>query len=330
MEQDKLNTGIIQFLSGRIDRDKLLELNKDLKNNSVMQQQIDDYSKLWDKSTELKQFDEIDVDGDWKSVRKRMGFAQKSKKIPLRSYLLRISAILIFAFGLAYFLNVILKQVPGNNRTDYYQVTAMEQMKDVNLPDGSIVTLNANASLFYNNAFGTENRDLILEGEAFFDVKRNESIPFRVFVANSTVEVLGTSFNIKNQKNEVQLSVVSGHVAFFETSNKNNRVELVKNEMIQYHTKKQVFESKSMFNPNVIAWKSKKLKFDDAPMEEVFGSVAGYFNLELVIETNDSFTESFTATFNDQPLEEIIEIIKIGTQQDFSVDVKENKLIIRN
>ena len=65
-------------------------------------------------------------------------------------------------------------------------------------------------------------------------------------------------------------------------------------------------------------------------MEEVFGSIAGYFNMELVLDTQHAFSESFTANFNNQSLEEIMEMVKLSTQQEFKAEEKNDKLIISN
>jgi ferric-dicitrate binding protein FerR (iron transport regulator) len=295
-----------------------------------MQNQIDDYSRLWEQSSKLSRFDRVDVEGDWKSVRKKMGFETKRKKIPLQKYFIRISAIIVVALGLTFFLAQVVKQVPGGQQADYFKAIAENEAKEVILPDGSMVTLNKNTSVFYNSNFGSQNRDIILEGEAFFEVQKNEQLPFKVFIANSTVEVLGTSFNVKSNDNEVHLSVVTGHVAFFETTNKNNRVELKKNEMVHFNARNKKFDDKITFQPNLIAWKTGKLEFRDVPMEEVFNTLAGYFGMELVLELNNQFNDSFTGSFKDQSLDEIVEYVKLTTTQSFMVEQRNNQLIITN
>jgi transmembrane sensor len=328
MKKDLYNRNLVAYIAGELADLKRVEMENEIKKDKDMQEQIDDYSKLWNKSSELSQYDKIDVENDWKSVRTRMGFETKSKRIPLKKYFLRISAILVLAFGLAWFLNQLINQFPEAGKTDYFKAVASNEIKEVILPDGSVVTLNKGASLFYNNNFNTENRDLILEGEAFFEVSRNESLPFKVFVSNSTIEVLGTSFNIKTDEERVQLSVVTGHVAFFETSNKNNRVDLQKNEMTQYFTSKQKFDNKMELNVNTIAWKTGKLEFKNVPMNEVFSTLANYYGLELVMNVENGFSESFTASFNKQPIEEILEMIEISTRQEFVCSIKNNKLVV--
>ncbi len=328
MEKKNNNWNMAAYIAGEMDKKNRAEMDNEIQKDTKMQEEIDDYSKLWSDSEQLSKYDKIDVEGDWKSVRKRMDFSQKSKKIPFTKYMLRISAILVLAFGLVYLLNSVIKQIPTKVDNDYFKVVAQEDIKLLSLPDGSVVTLNKDAEIFYNNNFGTDNRDVILDGEAFFEVARNESLPFKVFVSNSTVEVLGTSFNVKSFKEDVQLSVVTCHVAFFETTDKENRVELVENEMVEYNSAKQRFEEKTNLNPNILSWKTKTLEFKTVPMEEVFSTVAEFYGLDLTLKMSKGFSESVTGSFNNQSLEEVLDIISMSTKQDFKFSITDKKLVI--
>lgn len=102
--------------------------------------------------------------------------------IPLR-WMAAAASIIIAAVGLGYFMQPILVTAP------------MGEMAQVVLHDGSSVELNSGATLSYSRWFGDE-RHVKLEGEAFFDVVKDET-PFVVETFNASVRVLGTSFNVK-------------------------------------------------------------------------------------------------------------------------------------
>lgn len=325
MENTDKSDNIIAYLTGELDEIK----SEAMKNDKKMQKQLDDYTNLWDKSEMLGDFEKIDVDNDWKKVRSRMGFEQKSKKIPFRKYMLRISAILIMAFAMAYLFNALVNQVPETVQIDYYSELAGDDNKIVELPDGSVVTINKGGSLYYNNNFSTDNRDVILEGEAFFEVSRNENLPFKVFASNSTIEVLGTSFNVKTQDEKVELNVVTGKVAFFETANKTNRIELLKNEMIAYNKDAQAFTEKAELNQNDLAWRTGILEFRDTPLDEVFTSIANYFNLTLDLpQANHYLDVTYTGSFDHHSLEDIIYSIEQATEHPLLITIKKDKIII--
>lgn len=326
MNNEDKHTDIIAYLTGELDENKGEGLKKEIE----MQEQLDDYKKLWDKSGKLSDFNKIDVDADWQKVKGRMGFKQKSKKIPFRKYMLRISAILVLAFGMAYLFNALITQVPDSNNTDYYSEMAKDENKVVNLPDGSVVTIKKGSSLYYNSNFDVGNRDIILEGEAFFNVERNESLPFRVFASNSTIEVLGTSFNVRSEQEQVELSVVTGKVAFFETNNKVNRVELVKNEMVAYANKSNGFTNKEKLDINKLAWRTGKLEFNEAPLGEMFNTVADYFEMTLDIKSNIDANEPITGNFQNKTLDDIIYAVEGASEQSITIKVKKDKIIIEN
>src|SRR5690606_9914983 len=89
--------------------------------------------------------------------------------------------------------------------------------KEVELPDGSVVWLNKGAKLSYLKGFKNfYDREVNLSGEAFFDVKPNAEKPFIIETANTATRVLGTSFNVKTNGENVAVSVFSGKVSFKE------------------------------------------------------------------------------------------------------------------
>jgi ferric-dicitrate binding protein FerR (iron transport regulator) len=248
--------------------------------------------------------------------------------LKISGYAIRVAAALLFMVGLAYVFSQFIRDQKVAVPNDYLQVAASDIPREVILPDSSVITLNAKAQLVYNNNYSKTNRDVILEGEAFFQVSRNEKLSFRVFVNNSTVEVLGTSFNIKPEKDKLMVGVVTGHVAVYETAKKDNRVDLIQNEQVALNTKNNVFEAISPLNKNLLAWRTHKLSFPYVPLKNVFETVAEYFGKELVIEKNVDLSRKFEADFDNQSLDEVIKVIKDATPNEFNVEITSTKIIV--
>jgi transmembrane sensor len=82
------------------------------------------------------------------------------------------------------------------------------------LPDSSTVWLNSNSTLEYSMDPDNKTRTVNLIGEAYFNVKRNDSVSFTAFTKNSRTHVMGTSFNLKQQDNTTSLAVAEGVVQF--------------------------------------------------------------------------------------------------------------------
>lgn len=325
---------IAGYLSGDLDDKKIELMERDLLSDSEKEQQLKDFARIWEKSAEIKNYDKLDSDADWEKVRLKMGFKTKSKRLPFRKYALRIAAIFILAFGLAYFFNSIIRTV--SNPDDYYQIAANESSKEVTLPDNSVITLNKGSKIVYNNNFGKVNRDLILEGEAFFSVQRNEDLPFKVFVESSTVEVLGTSFNIKTSKENVLVSVVTGKVAFYETTAKDNRVELVKDEQSYFNTKKHSFDEKKLIDKNTMAWRTGTLEFKGGePYGEVFICLEEYYNKKIKDETGVLAARTLESPIGFRTNESLLDILNglnhaAGAGEEFVIVEQGNNFIIRS
>ena len=111
------------------------------------------------------------------------------------SWFLKVSAaaavLIVTAFFIVRFFN--------NNSTKSSKtfLAAYGERKNIQLPDGSDVTLNAGSKIEILGNFGSSTRDVFLEGEAFFDVKHNEKLPFIVHTVAMDVKALGTAFNVK-------------------------------------------------------------------------------------------------------------------------------------
>lgn len=319
---------IAKYFAGELDEKKLESMENNLLNNREKEKEIKDFSRLWEKSAELAAYDKIDADADWHSVKQKMGFNRNIKRISFTGYFARIAAVLVLAVGLVYLFNQLIKEFPANTKSDYLQFSATTSAQDFILPDSTVVALNKNASLFYNSNYGTDNRDVILEGEGFFRVEKNKSLPFRVFAGNSTIEVLGTSFNIKPNDSEVVVSVITGHVAFYETTKKDNRVDLLENEQSKFDIENKVFETKSVVDQNNLAWRTHRLYFKDEQAKVAFEVVAEYFGKELVVKKDANLNWEFSGEFINWPIEEIVSFITNSSTEKYEVQITENKLII--
>lgn len=126
------------------------------------------------------------------------------------------------------------------------------------LPDGTLVYLNKDSRLTYPKAFDKSERVVVLEGEAFFDVQRDEEHPFVIYSGNTKTEVLGTSFNLKayDKQDEVELTVVSGEVklSIMGIAANNSSVNLIKGEQGLFNKDKIELSETEPASQEFIAW----------------------------------------------------------------------------
>jgi transmembrane sensor len=304
-------------------------INKRIKDDEKSRRDFDAYIELWEKSADLKQLDEIDTGGDWMKVRSRLKLSSAPRRIPARLYLTRIAAILIVALGLTAILTWYLKE-SSNKQNFYFETFAANEVKPVVLSDGSTIHMNRNAKIIYNADYATKNRDILLEGEAFFEVARNENIPFRVHTLNSVIEVLGTSFDIKSDSNLVIVGVISGKVAFYESKNTRNRLELLPQNTGIFNAATSSLRAENSFDPNSIAWHTGLFVFRKKTMAEAFESVANTFNLKLKVEPEVKFDDTTKINFSGHSLQELVINLNLGlTNKNIEVESTADQLIIR-
>ena len=248
----------------------------------------------------LENYQSIDIEEDWKKVQGRL-----NKETPRRLYpFWRMAAAVILLLGVGFIAQKYLTPSP-----DMLTVVSGEQMKEVVLPDGSMVTLNRQAQLVYPEKFNRRQREIKLNGEAFFEVVRNPSKPFQVDVdQKALVRVLGTSFNINHDASgeSISVQVLEGKVAF-SSSKGSNEVILVRDEQATLNG--GTITRPDTVDKNFLSWKTGKLFFDNTNIAEVIHELQAHYQVEIELQMNVPEDLSFTSTLDNQDLESVLDEI---------------------
>lgn len=190
--------------------------------------------------------------------------------------------------------------------------THNHEKKEIILPDSSRVWLNHNSSLVYREDF--KQRHLILEGEAFFEVKRHVERPFEIKSGNATTTVLGTSFNVRAYPKEkaVEVTVKSGEVKLAATEKAQAAVFLTAGETGIFEKKTaRVIEAGNEI-PNADAWKTTRLHFSEALVKDIIQSLERYFDAEIQVSDPMILNCHYSANFEDPDLHAVMENLSFG------------------
>ncbi|HEY8954304.1 FecR family protein [Chitinophaga sp.] len=157
------------------------------------------------------------------------------------------------------------------------------------LSDGTSVWLNAESSIKYPVAFTGKERLISVTGEVYMEVAQNPSVPFRVSVSGGTsVEVLGTSFNVNAYDNEqsVRTTLLDGAIRVAMKGSERATYKLLKPGQQALTTTGnrpiQVFDDVNAVS--VIAWKNGVFDFDDVPLEEAMRQLARWYDIEVIYQ----------------------------------------------
>jgi ferric-dicitrate binding protein FerR (iron transport regulator) len=169
-------------------------------------------------------------------------------------------------------------------------------------------------------------REVWLDGEAYFNVKENKRRPFEVHSQNTTVEVLGTSFNVNSyrENDKIRVTLDEGSIAF---RTQHNGYTLAPGQLAEYDKiTGQLVVTNLMHPSNLSLWKNNVLYFYDSPLSEVISVLERRFNVEFNLLTPEALAYSYTLTTRHQSLDSVLlEMQKIAP---VTFNHQENKVYV--
>ncbi len=188
------------------------------------------------------------------------------------------------------------------------------------LADGSTVYLNGDSRLKYRINPEANERKLYLEGEAFFDVARDETKPFVIGLEDSKVQVLGTSFNIQAYPEDEQIStsVITGRVAF-EASKAESLILVPGNKGIINKSRNSI-DKLDVDNSKDIAWMSKALYFENTSLSEMSKSLYRMYGVTIKLIDGSLEDLKITAKFENENIDEIFKILEMTNEFSYSIE----------
>lgn len=192
------------------------------------------------------------------------------------------------------------------------------------LPDGSLVWLNATSSIHFPTSFIGKERRVEITGEAYFEVAKNRDMPFIVNVNGAEVQVLGTHFNVNAYSDEdnIKTTLLEGSVKFVSGTNINmlkpgQQSQLASNGLIQVVSNVDVDE--------VVAWKNGMFDFENAGIETVMRQLSRWYNVEIEYKgkTDDLF---FADMRRNIQLSDALKALELTGKVKF--DIQGKKIIV--
>ncbi|MEO1011131.1 MAG: FecR family protein, partial [Bacteroidota bacterium] len=247
---------------------------------------------------------------------------KKPQEIKTLNFLIGMAATFVLIFGLYHVTkNVILEDAGWKE----FNTVDNEKLR-VLLPDSSVVWLNGNTSMSYNFSNSKERR-LRLDGEAFFEVYRNERRPFTVSSSYFTTKVLGTSFNIdsKNER-EASVSVISGSVA---VKGENENILFLEQGYRAIFNKntEELRKEESMAIANEMAWVHRKFVFEDLPLEKALGYLSQNYGTDFHVLNEKLNYCLITGTFQNESLKNILTIICASLDCEYT-ETQKNRILL--
>lgn len=265
--------------------------------------------RSWELSrTEVAETEEAEIEAELGRLKQRIHSDPQPKRhilhhgLQARHALIGILLLLILGAGGLFLSQYTPEPPPVVN--SYVNDAGEEGVKLFYLPDSSRVFAKAATRLTYQ--LEGSNRIVRLAGQAFFQVVRDEQHPFLINVEGMRVKVLGTSFFIKAVAGEpLEVSVSTGAV---EVHYESEQYHLAKGEMLRISPESGPQLSRNR-DANYLSWQHGKLVFQQSPLQEVLPALERHYGVDFEVMNPDLLQCSFTGTFQDAALEDLLEIL---------------------
>ena len=270
--------------------------------------------ELWVSSAVADDTQQYDVDQAFERFRKRTGLDQSGRQSYKWYRTWSVAAVAIVLLGLitvtAYWQ--VSRQIQSNF-SDIVVEAPLGSKTKLTLPDGSTVWLNAGSKMVYSQGFGVSDRRLAFQGEGYFEVEKNDEMPFLVQTHDVNVTVVGTKFNFRNypEDEEAVVELLEGKVAL-ENQLKEEAVRyLSPNEKMVLHKATGEMDITSTKVKEATLWTENILLFDEDLLPDIVRELERSYHVQIEIENEDLKQTRFYGQFNqlEQNIYDVLDML---------------------
>ena len=325
------NDLITRYFSGEITEDEMRLLSGWLKTDQQNEELFRQYQKTWQLIEAHKLQLAIRMDKEWDSIQQKMITPVSGKENPVKVISLNqnrnilkfstqnfrkiaaaITILVVSSFLLYFYLS----------KPSEIIVTAQASTIELVLPDGSAISLHAGSQIAYPEKFVSNTRTVELKGQAYFKVAHDKTKPFIVSSGEARVEVLGTQFNVNTKATAGNMEVVltSGKVSVYFRTNPYENVLLSPGEKAELIANQKHISKTENTDPNYMAWKTRVLVFENETLTNVINALQNVYQSPIELTGKQLADYRVTATFNDQSLQSVLEVLK----ETLDLQIKQN------
>lgn len=333
---------IIGYLEGKITEEETQYLLQKVQTDKEFSDAFEDIAEIWSakkavpnnssKANEAlarlnRKIDDLEASVPVSKNRSAKTSHPNTIILKLRPILAVAASVLVLA-GAFWLYKAKLSNKPTDNLAMAEKHTAPGEKKKINLPDGTAVTLNVSSSLRIANSFGDDKREVYLDGEAFFDVKRDPQKPFIVHTGKIATQVLGTHFNVSAYQNDsnITVSLVQGKVQVDMNNDLSKRIILDPGKQMTYSKTDHQAHVSDFMTEDITGWKENKLVFNYDSWSDAAKKLSRWYGIPVQLKDSTLLRCKLKGTFDNIPLTKVMEQIKIVA--DVSWQMQGNKMII--
>ena len=327
-ENKHIDELIANYLTEGLDKNALDELKTWIAASAENQQYFIRQREIWFSAVSREAASVYDKDKAFENFRNRVESQKEIQSTSRRGFSLSalwryaaVVAIIIAVGCISYWqgeVNVkdtfadISVEAPLGSKTKLY------------LLDGTLVWLNAGSRMTYSQGFGVDNRKVELEGEGYFEVKRNEKIPFFVKTKDLQLQVLGTKFNFRDypEDHEVVVSLLEGKVGLNNLLREEKEAVLSPDERAVLNKANGLLTVESVIASNASQWTDGYLFFDEELLPDIAKELERSYNVKIHIANDSLKTFRFYGNFvrREQNIQEVLEALASTEKMQYKIE----------
>ena len=325
MQEDLYINLLYKKCSGQLEPLELQQLEQWLNSSSEHQQIAEAVEKSWELSANYTTDVDVDPDQEFEFLQQKIHKAdefQERSEAKVRTIFpnkWRIAAAVLLLVTAGFLLRNFLSQ----SHTTWKELAfAEKQTEALTLSDGSKIWANANATFHYPETFNSKERRVKLTGEAFFDVMTDANRPFIIETPTGTIQVLGTSFNVRDNAGEsaMTVQVAKGKVQVRITET-NESVTLEKGEQSIYNRATQSLDHNTNQVENAMAWHTGNLRFKSIPFQDALTTIEEFYNVKIQLKNTELAACLWSSRFNNMAIETVLDKF----QEVFGVTIEQHQ-----
>lgn len=300
---------ITRFFGKDLPKDVQLRFRQWFVQDEYRREKEEAMREIWESDTSVA---DESTRGELHKLHKRID-RRKSAAYTLYSRLMRAAAIILLPLTGAVITYFVMQHYPQTVEPELVECFVPHgDKRQLTLPDGSDVWVNAGSILIYSKQFTGKTRTLFLNGEAYFKVAKDPKKPFIVKTKYIDVQALGTRFDVQSYpESEQTVATLVGGKIKVDSKTSDESFTLVPNEQVIYDNQSGRLSKQAVDARLFARWKEGYLMFQGASFNYIVKTIERRFNVTINYEDNKYAGRSFNVKFKpDESLTQVLEVLK--------------------
>ena len=317
--QEDIDILIMEFLENKLSEKELRHFFEWVCADKKNEKYFFDLKAIHDSRSNFS----VDINESWCrleiKLQQKQEDIQKKKRFIIRC-ISSVAAIFIFLVGLSWYF---VSNGFGIGEPETYSYFTGGAPGEVRLPDGTCIKLGANTSISYTSEYG-----VILDGEGFFDVAKDEQKPFVVISGDQCISVLGTKFNVRSYPSDTVFitTLLEGSVKFVASNFESGKV-LRPGEQLKYNRSNTQVEISVVDTDEVVSWLNNYYTFQPQSLKEILARMSHVYDVTFECLDTTIVNKSFRGTFyQGQDLSDFLDVIGLATNLKY--EKQDGKIVL--